>query len=157
MARPLKKGNALDDADHVLRHVPYARLARNADDEAIGVLATALAVRPEDHHQLSVNWLEYHDGSHVERVTSAIQAFRAHRAATASKVGKRSGFAIARVGTVKEIGKGKERRFRIVLAPGRGNPSHSHILPLYDEDEELLDALAQDAFTELVINGDIAD
>ena len=155
MVRAIKKGNPLDDEDHVVRHVPYQRLARNSDDTAVGILAAALEVRPQDNHQLSVNWIEFYNGTHKDRIAATVRAFRASRAVEGSKVGQKSGFAVAKVGKVKQIGTDSDRRLRVVFSPSKGNPSHSLIHPLHAEDTTLLETLANEAFTELVINSDI--
>ena len=138
-----------------MRHVPFQRLAKNSDDVVFGNLAAALEVRPQDNHQLSVNWLEFYDGMHKDRIAATVRAFRASRAVEGSKVGRKSGFAIAKVGRVKKIGNDRDRRLRIVFWPSKGNPSHSLIQPLHAEESTLLETLANEAFTELVINGDI--
>lgn len=155
MVRPIKKGNPLDDEDHVVRHVPFQRLAKDGDDAVFGILAAALEVRPQDNHQLSVNWLEFYDGPHKVRIAATVRAFRASRAVEGSTVGRKSGFAVAKVGRIKQIGNDSDRRLRIVFSPSKGNQSHSLILPLYAEETVLLEALANEAFTELVINSDI--
>lgn len=155
MVRAIKKGNPLDDEDHVVRHVPFQRLAKDSDDVAFGILAAALEVRPQDNHQLSVNWLEFYDGTHKDRIAATVRAFRASRALEGSTVGRKSGFAVAKVGRIKQIGNDSDRRLRIVFSPSKGNPSHSLIQPLHAEETALLEALANEAFTELVINSDI--
>lgn len=155
MVLSLKKGNPLDDEDHVIRHVPFQRLAKDSDDVAFGILAAALEVRPQDSQRLSVNWLEYYGGTHRDCVVATVRAFRASRVAEGSTVGRKSGFAVAKVGRVRQIGNDNDRRLRIVFSPSKGNPSHSLIQPLLAEETALLEALANEAFTELVMNSDI--
>jgi hypothetical protein len=155
MVRAMKKGNPLADEDHVVRHVPYQRLARDSNDVVFGILAAALEVRPQDNNQLSVNWLEFYDGAHSDRIADLVRAFRASREAEGSTVGGKSGFAVANVGKVKQIGENADRRLRIVFSPSKGNPSHSLIQPLHADEASLLEALASEAFTELVINSNI--
>lgn len=155
MVRAIKKGNPLDDDDRVVRHIPFQRLAMDSDGVVFGILAAALEVRPQDNHQLSVNWLEFYDGTHKERIAETVRAFRTSRATEGSTVGRKSGFAVAKVGRVKQIGNDNDRRLRIVFSPSKGNPSHSLIQPLHAEESTLLETLANEAFTELVINADI--
>lgn len=155
MVRAIKKGNPIDDEDHVVRHVPFQRLARDSNGVTFGILAAALEVRPQDNHALSVNWLEFYDGTHKDCIVATVRAFRARRAMEGSKVGPQSGFAVAKVGRVKQIGNDSDRRLRIVFSPSKGNPSHSLIQPLHSEETALLEALANEAFAELVINSNI--
>lgn len=145
----MKKGQQLLDEHNVMRLVPSQRLRRDGDDNILGFLPQAFQLRPQEQG-LSVNWLEHFDGDHSTQVASCIKAIRIHL-----DVRKKSAFGIANVRKVKEICNTKSRTIRIVYAPSDGNESHTVIQKLPADDMELLDALAIEAFTELVLNTDV--
>ena len=146
----IKTGAKLPDQDHVIRHVPWARLRKDEDDNILGFLPQAFALRPIED-SISVNWLEYFDGDHATRTKKAIQGLRITK-----PIGGKSAFGIGNVGNIKEICKKNGALVRIVYAPTNGNPPHSAIRHLPRDDLSLLKALVTDAFCEFVLNADIA-
>jgi hypothetical protein len=64
----------------------------------------------------------------------------------------KSAFGIGNVAKIKEIGRANGASVRIVYEPTDNNPSHSAIRRLPRDDLSLLEALAADAFVELVQN-----
>lgn len=142
---PQKIANIPDD-DHVMRHVPWGRLRRDEDDNVLGFLPQAFERRP-DEDSLSVSWMEYY-GDPATRTRDAVWAMR--RART---LGGKSAFAVANVGKVKEacLNTGNVK-VRVVHEPLDNWPSRAGIRLLPREDLDLLEALADDAFTEMVLN-----
>ena len=150
----VKKGQRLPDEHHVLRRVPWARLMRDGDGNVIGFFPEAFALR--DHEEdLSVNWVEYHDGTtHERRIAQCVRELRQASARNNKTIGPKTGFGIAKVLKVKEVCGGLARRVRIVYTPSSIG-SHSSIKDLPRDDMGLLEALATQAFTERVMNNEI--
>ena len=67
-------------------------------------------------------------------------------------VGTKSAFGIGNVRKVKEVCRSRGVNVRIVYEPTDNNKSHSGIRRLPRDDAILLDALATDAFAELIHN-----
>ena len=141
----------LPDKDHVIRHVSWTKLRRDEDGNILGFLPHAFALRPGEE-SLSVNWLEISDGDQNTRIKKTIWELRA-----ANDIGKKSAFGIGNVGNIKSICKNKTVTVKIVYAPTKNIPSHSDIRHLPKDNLSLLQALATDAFCELVRNADIEE
>jgi hypothetical protein len=141
----------LPDEDHVMRYVPWARLRRDGDDNVLGFLGEAFQLKPKEE-SLSVNWLEYFHGEKDEKIHLSVEAFR-----HTITVGKKSAFGIGNVAKIKDICRANGASVRIVYEPTDDNPSHSGIRRLPRDDLSLLEALAADAFVELVQNTAIRD
>jgi hypothetical protein len=139
----------LPDTDHVLRHVAWGQLRRDDELNVIGFLGEAFR-RREDEESLSVSWLEFYPTPET-RLRDAVWAVRKNR-----KVGSKSAFALACVANLKrvcsEVG---GTRVRVVHEPLPSWPAHSGIRRLSRDDEALLEALAADAFAEMVLNSSI--
>ena len=73
----------------------------------------------------------------------------------ARHVGSKSRFAIGNVGRVKEACRARGLVVRIVHDPKDGEPAHSEIRRLPADDLILLTALAEEAFTRVVLNAGI--
>ena len=70
-------------------------------------------------------------------------------------MGPKGAFAIGIVGRIKETAAAHGAKVRIIYDPKEGEPAHSEIRQLSRDDVILLDALAQDAFAEMVLNSEI--
>jgi hypothetical protein len=143
------KGANLPDEDHVMRYVPWTKLRRDEDENVIGFLPHAFELRPEEE-SLSVNWLEYFNGDRENRIRDSVKIFRNTR-----NVGKKSAFGIGNVGQIKATCGANGALVRIVYEPEPNNQAHSAIRRLPRDDLGLLEALAADAFVELVRNVDV--
>lgn len=152
--KKINKGMNLPDQDHVIRHVPWTRLLRDENDNILGFLPQAFALRPieESIKSISVNWLEYFDGDHATRTKKSIRGLR-----TTKPIGGKSAFGIGNISNIKEICKKNGALVKIVYAPTDDNPSHSVIRHLPKDDLSLLRALATDAFCEIVLNADVEE
>ena len=140
----------LPDDDHVMRYVPWGKLRRDEDDNIVGFLGEAFKLRP-DEDALSVNWLEYFEGDREARIQASVRTFR-----STLRVGTKSAFGVGNVAKIKEVCRARSARVRIVYEPREDNQSHSAIRRLPRDDAILLDALAADAFAELMYNTVIA-
>ena len=132
-----------------MRHVPWGKLRRDEDDNVLGFLPQAFELRPEEEY-LSVSWVEYYSEP-TTKVRDAIWGVRQART-----VGTKSAFAIGNVGRIKEtcltVG---NARVRIVPEPLENWPAHAGIRRFPRDDLDLLEALAAEAFTEMVLNQDV--
>lgn len=147
----IKKGAILSDHNHVIRHIPWSKLRRDEDDNVLGFLPQAFALRPNEE-ALSVNWLEIYDGSHECRIKKTIHELR-----SVQKINKKSAFGIANVGIIKEVCKKNNNSVKVVFTPRSNIPSHSEIRHFSSEESALLEALAAEAFSELIHNADIEE
>lgn len=158
----IKAGKDLPDEDHVIRYISWARLLqdeqgdllRNADGTIAGFTPEAFALREIDgqlEDGLSVNWVEYFDGTYDKRVIRAIQSMRAAR-----PIGKNSAFAVGQVATIKRVSNSFSRKkIKVVYAPTAHNLSHALIKHLAPNDLALMEALADEAFTVRIENNKI--
>lgn len=149
--KKMNKGVNLPDQDHVIRYVSRQRLIVDGDN-FLGFFPHAFKPRPIENNSISVNWIEFFDGDHATRIKKAIHGMRVIK-----NIGKTSAFGIGNVGNIKNISKKNGAVVKIVYAPNDGNPSHSLIRRLPEDNSFLLEALANDAFSERVLNSDIEE
>lgn len=148
---------SLPDTNHVIRHVPWNKLHKDADDNVIGFLPEAFRLREIDEGELSVNWVEYfEEGSHTQKVEKTIREIR-----KVKPVGSKSAFGVSPVFAIKQACKNTPKPIKIVYWPtttkdGVPNVTHALIRHLPEDDIELLDALATTAFSTLILNSDIS-
>ncbi len=71
-------------------------------------------------------------------------------------VGGKSAFGIANISKLKEVCHEFDVRVRIVSEPTDDNPSHALIRRLPADDLDLFDAIAADAFVEVVHNASVS-
>lgn len=143
------KGMNLPDVDHVARHVPSKKLRRDGNDKVLGFLPQAFELRSGEQ-SLSVNWLEYYQGTQKDQLKEMAKALRDRRT-----IGKRDAFGISNVGKLKSVCFDGGSTVRVVYAPNKAIPDHCEIRYLPREDLALLAAVAEDAFSNLVRNIDI--
>jgi hypothetical protein len=145
----MKAQSNLPNDDHVMRYVPWGRLRRDGDDNVLGFLPEAFQ-RRENEDSLSVNWLEHFAGDRDSQITASVRMFR-----NSITVGTKSAFGIANVGKIKDVCRDNGATVRIIYEPTDSNPGHAGIRRLPRDDLSLLEALAADAFVELVHNAAI--
>jgi hypothetical protein len=138
----------LPNEDHVMRYVSWGKLRRDGDDNVLGFLGEAFKLRPDETY-LSVNWIEYFgfEGDREAQIQASVKTFR-----KTLNVGTKSAFGIGNVAKIKELCRARNVNVRIVNEPRDNNKSHSSIRRLPRDDVMLLDALAADAFLELIHN-----
>ena len=137
--------------DHLIRNVPWARLRKDADDNVVGILGAAFRLR-ENERYLSASWLEFFKGSdRAKRLQAAIRVIRKSRMPPTAK----SGFAIGNVGQIVDQCVSRNRRIRVVHEPEKNNQAHVAVRRWPNDDQELLELLARDTWSELVLNRDI--
>jgi hypothetical protein len=129
-----------------MRYVPWGRLRRDGDDNVLGFLPQAFQ-RRENEDSLSVNWLERFEGEQDSQITASVMMFR-----KTISVGTKSAFGIGNVGKIKDVCRAHSASVRIVYEPTDDNHAHASIRRLPRDDITLLEALAAEAFAELVHN-----
>jgi hypothetical protein len=142
----------IPDKDYVVRYVPWARLRKTEDDVAIGVLGSAFRLRDNEEY-LSATWLEYFKCSTREaNVESAVKTFRA-----SMDVKRKSGFAVGNVGKIKDacFSCPKPHKIRIVHEPEEDNKAHAALRGWPRDNEDLLDLMAEEVWSELFLNADL--
>jgi hypothetical protein len=146
------------DDHHVVRHVPYQKLLKDEDGNvadsngaAYGIFPQAFELREEDRNKLSVNWVEFFGKTtYPKNLDACIQDIRQNRGI---KNGARCGFGIGLVSKIKSVCHSSGfTKVKIVHDPTRGNKSHTSIIRLPMNDSGLMQSLAYDAFTEIMLN-----
>ena len=133
-----------------MRHVPWKKLLRDEHDKVIGFLPQAFERRPQEE-ALSVNWLEHFGANKQKNIELCVLDLRKAR-----RVGKADAFGIANVGVLKQVcSENGGVKIRVSYTPNGGNPSHTGVFHLPNDDLALLDAVAADAFVEMVKNKDL--
>ena len=148
--RKINRGMALPDPDHVMRHIHWNKLQKDENNNVLGILPQAFALRDCDKGALSVNWVEYYDGTHDEKIHKTVQDIR-----KAVKVGPKSAFSVSTVQAIKETCKNTSRLIKVVYWPNSNNHSHALIQHLPKNDMALLDGLSKEAFSTLIHNSTI--
>ena len=145
----MKKGSLLPSHHHVMRHVPWARLSRDGDDNVDGILPQAFELRPGEG-TLSVNWIEYHDGQGDDPEIASIQTFR-----RTLDIGKRSAFGIGNVEEIARVVDEGGRPIRTIYSPTEKNQSHSSMKGRSLEDLIAREKLARRVFSRYIKNSDV--
>ena len=147
----MNSGSNLPNNNYILRHVKKSQLRRDGDNNVIGILGQALEMRG-DEDTLSVCWLEYFNGNYNNQVflTAIVKN-------TARNIKKNDAFAIANTDKIRELSTNKGyNNLRIVFAPEKDYmPNHSELRKYPKEDSLFFELLAEEAFTDLVINSDL--
>jgi hypothetical protein len=137
---------------HIVRYVPWGKLRKDENDQVLGVLGEAFQLRPTEK-ALSTTWLEYFAGDRPAQITAAVQAIRASKLSPGGK----SGFAITKVAALSKACEVRtNRKIRVVHEPEDDNKAHVSVRQFPRDDMELLELLAADVWSELVMNSEIA-
>lgn len=131
----------LTDGDTLLRHVTWAKLRKDEDDNVLGTLGTAFKLR-EDEEYLSATWCEFFVGSPTEQLKCAADSFRS----TGFACSKKSRFALASVKNVTTFMHAEKRRVRIIHEPDEPNLAHAALRNWPDDDAHLLERLAEEVW-----------
>jgi hypothetical protein len=138
---------------HVVTYVPWSRLRKDEEDNVIGVLGAAFRLR-KDEEYLSATWVEFFKvPSHGGCIAAAAKVIRGSEV----KVTTRSGFAIGNVGRIKDIclADKQNHKIRVIHEPEDDNEAHTALRGWPHDNDPLLDLIAEDAWSETVLNIDI--
>lgn len=142
--------NYLLDEERIVRFVPWTKLRKDEDDNVLGVLPDAFALK-DGEPSLSVTWCEYYAGVADEQLRCAIEAIRG-----SIKVGGKARFALGEVGRVRACAEGRPnaRRLRIIHDPEDNNPAHASLINWPRDDLQLLELLAETEWSQLLTGPD---
>lgn len=146
------KNQKLPPDNHVVRYVPFSKLRRDENDNAIGVHGVAFKLRDGEQF-LSTTWLEYFAGPKNEQITAAIRAIRASNL----DVRPKSGFAIGRVDSIAATCAARNYSIRILHEPEDDNKAHAAVRRMPRDNDEFLELLAAESWSELFLNAKIPD
>jgi hypothetical protein len=138
----------LELGHRVVRYVPWAKLRKDEDDNVIGVLGVAFKLRPGEPY-LSATWVEYFRSP--DPVVDAIITIRGSEI----DVRPKSGFAVGAVHRIDEECKLRRRRIRFVHEASEDNKAHAALRGWPEDDDELLECLAEDAWSHTILNSSI--
>jgi hypothetical protein len=137
---------------HVVRYVPWARLRKDENSMVIGVVGAAFRLRDGEEY-LSATWLEFFTGNRQQRIEAAVKAIRA------SKIDVRplSGFALGQVEKIKSRCHADRRKYkiRVIHEQADDNPAHTALRQWPRDNDDLLDLLAAEDWSETVLNKNI--
>lgn len=152
LSMPPKKNSKIPINNHVIRYVPWTKLRKDENDNVIGILGEAFKLR-DNEKSLSAAWLEYFQYPiRNDQIIAAVQAMRASRLA----VKPNSGFAIGKVDDIQSTCIARNvKNVRIVYSPSNDNEAHVAVKSLPGDDSDLLELLASEAWTELILNKNI--
>lgn len=132
-----------------MRFAPMGRQLRDPEtNEFKGILGIAFHVWPKDRGGLSTTWVE-HYGLKCH-ATYGLAASKFRDSLKSRKLPIQGYFAIGQAGQAKEVSMGLGKKIRLVHAPDGPNTGHVELRSFSDEDQELLDILADEVFTEHV-------
>lgn len=156
----LKKHDTLPDDNNILRHVPWSKLRKDMDDNVIGVLGAAFKLRDGESY-LSVTRIEHFTGTRISKIHDSVREVRKYL-----NVKPKSHFSVGKVNQIKALYQKQEKKpVRIVSYPTNtkllkdGSPykndSHAAVFNLEQDDDELLELLAEDIWCELYPNSSV--
>jgi len=149
--RRIKYSMNIPDNHHVMRHVPFRSLIKDEDGNAKGGFFPQAFELREGETGLSVNWLEYFNGTYDENKESSVRMFRKTR-----KIGKKSAFATGNVKKLRDTCAEKGySKVLVILDEDEDNKSHSLIIRLPQDDQTLFESLATDVFSDYLADSDI--
>ena len=150
----------IPNTHHVVRYVPRSRQSRDPETDKIignGLLWTSLQQR-ENEKYLSVNWLEYEIISNEDEdkeisYEQCLERVRSDLSQVMTKgVAPQSLLTIANVGEIKKACKSAGNTVRITHEPSIKNKSHAGIRKLPNEEDSLLETLANEIFIDSVMS-----
>ena len=103
--------------------------------------------------RVSETWTEFVRGTRNECIVAAVRTIRASKIA----VTPRSGFAVGNVGRVKDVCLAdKEKHWiRVIHEAEADNPAHAAVRGWPRDNDPLLQVIAEDAWSETILNKDV--
>ncbi len=134
----------LKDEHHLLRHVKRRLLRLDESDNVLGFLAQAFNLKPGEAY-LSASWVEYFEAEPAHQVAAAAAHF-----ATIYDVKKKDRFALGNVGNIKAACAEMGAPVRVTREPLNGYEAHSGVRQFRDDNDDLLELLAAEAWATVV-------
>lgn len=133
------------DDQHLLRWVRNRSVIRDPNSGAVlGVFADAFRLRGKENY-LSAVWLEFHSGTEAQQNATAVNEFSA-----VVSVKPKDCFVRGQVGRIKAACADHGIAIRVVHEPEPGLAAHAAVRRYSDTKSELLEALATEAWAEIV-------
>lgn len=149
----IKRNGFIPEDNHVIRYIPWSKLRKDENNKVIGILGEAFKPRPSDKEGLSAAWVEYsQNDSHQNKIEETIKILRNSELVVKPK----SGFAIGKVLDIKSsCRKIKNIEVNAIYKPSPKNEAHVEVRRLPQDDSELHELLAEEAWAELILNESI--
>lgn len=141
----------LPDQDNVARFVSKNKLIKDDDGVVVGLFPQAFELR-DSENDLSVNWLEYfNNGDELQNLIAVVKDFRLIFNP------KNGAFAVANVGEIKKVALQRGFKYvKVVHSPVKpGNLSHSSVIRLPRNDNDLMLSFSMNVFSKIFLNRDI--
>ena len=141
---------AIADEQHVARHV-RSRLLQRQNGNVVGCFPQAFELRAatatrEAETYLSASWLEFFVGDRATKLRQTLLEMRNYL-----EVKAKDALAIANVGKIKEVGRVRNTRLRVLHEPAPPlAPAYAAIRGLRRDDTEILGLLAAEAVADMV-------
>lgn len=138
----------VENNEHIVRNVSWSKLRKNADEtEVYGPAVGAFELRIDKGEEyLSASWLEYFEGVREVQIKCIVEEVKGSNFV----VGKKCRFAIGNVGEIKNAFKeAGKRNIRVINEPKPNNRAYVAVRGWVDDDQELLDLIAWDAWAEV--------
>lgn len=136
--------------DRILRYVSWARLRKDEDNNVVGILPQAFALR-ESEEYLSATWVEFFDGAHEHSLFKAVNEIRNSKI----DVKPKSGFAIGIVDDIMRSCENIGRRIRVIHEPEDDNKAHAALRQWPKDSTELFARLAAHEWSKFILNNDV--
>jgi hypothetical protein len=153
---PKRRYARIADEHHVVRRCGGQVIEREKlTNAAVGLFPAAMRLRVKiNETYLSANWLEHCDGTKVERLKVIVAIFRKKAERPLSL---QSGIVVINAGKIREIGTAHRRNLAVRHTPKREDPSYSRVsgLPLDNSDDLLIASLAEEAYQDFTLLGDL--
>lgn len=134
-----------------MRFVPKKHLIKDEDGKLTGgIRPEAFQLKPKDEGRLSVTWLEYFAGGYTEQSVAAVKALRA-----SLTIKPNDGFAVGQIARIKARCQSRRHQVRVVHASVDSNKAHAEVLHLPAEEMILLEELATQEWSKLVLNSTV--
>jgi hypothetical protein len=141
----------IPDEHELIMSVAYGRLEKDENHRVVGILAEAFKLRPGEEY-LSANWLDYFEYPiRYDRIVAAVRSARN----SARPPTEKSGFALGSVSRIKSAAQGFGFKVRVIHEPVSGCEEHVALRQFPSDCEELLELLAAEHWSELVLNATI--
>jgi hypothetical protein len=127
-------------------------LLKDNQGNVLGFLPQAFERRAEEV-ALSVNWLEFINADKDTQILRTVRSFRQNRNINLTS---KCAFGIAKIGDVKDVCLQSGTKVRVVHTPNVNNPAHAEARDLPRDNLELLESLAEFAFSGFVLNTSIS-
>ena len=148
----MSKVSNIPDAHNILRHAKKKHLGWELDSNgkplSIKTCYPDLFKLRQLEKALSVNWIEFFDGTEQERIEKTIKDF-----SSSYEVKKYDAFAKFNVGEFKKICIEHSAKVRVIHEATKSIKSHSSITQLPQDNALLLDDLCKVAYGALVRSG----